>query len=369
MRTRTVAPSAGIRRIRVGLLVSAVVLVISLIAVACASSDESGRTGEGGSKEKEVVLVTYESFALPKSAAAAFRKQTGARIRVVDTGDAAEMLTKALLSAGAPEGDVIFGIDNTLVTRALNSDLLVGMDPESTALVPPEFRLTGKAADKLVAVDHGDVCMNLDPSWFADRNLTPPSSLEDLAAPAYKGLTVISSPVTSSPGLAMLIGTVAEFGTSGWEGYWRRLKANDVLVRPSWSDAYYNDYTVSGGGRPIVLSYASSPPAEVVFSEGKRTEPVSTVMGASCVSQVEYAGILRGARHPELAAKLIRFMLSPDWQVELPLSNFVYPVTDVDLPSEFRRWAPAVPDPLSLPTEQIDSNRDKWVEKWRDIME
>ncbi len=334
---------------------------------ACSSDETSSSEGEGGGES--VVLVTYDSYALPEDAAAAFEERTGATIEVVAAGDSGTMLTSALLSAGAPEGDVIFGIDNTLATRALSEDLLEPFRPDALADVPERYLLDGEAGERLVPIDTGDVCMNLDQRWFSEQGVALPTTLEQLTEPAYRDLVVVESPVTSSPGLAFLIGTVARYGEDGWLDYWQRLGDNGLRVRPSWDDAYYSDYTVSGGDRPIVLSYASSPPVELVFAEGAFTEPPSTVMLDSCAAQVEYAGVLRGAEHPELARELVDFMLSPEWQEALPMSNFVFPVLDVPLPEEFATWAQRAEDPLQLPPATVDAQRETWIEQWREQME
>lgn len=358
------------RRTRSLVSVAAVVLSAGLVASCSSDGTASGGSDEGGSGSGEkVVLVTYDAYALPEDAAEAFTEQTGATIEVVAAGDTGTMLTKALLSAGAPEGDVIFGIDNTLATRAVSEDLLAPFTPDAIDRVPDEYRLDGDAGDRLVPIDTGDVCLNIDQQWFTEQGVPAPTTLAQLTEPAYKDLTVLESPVTSSPGLAFLIGTIARYGEDGWQQYWQQLEDNGVSVRPSWDDAYYTDYTVSGGDRPIVLSYASSPPAEVVFSEEGLTEPRSTVMLDSCAAQVEYAGVLEGAAHPELAQQLVEFMLSDEWQAALPLSNFVFPVTDVALPEEFQKWAPRAEDPLTLPPATIDEHRDEWIEQWREQME
>ncbi|MEX0768459.1 MAG: thiamine ABC transporter substrate-binding protein [Microthrixaceae bacterium] len=352
--------------------VAALVLltVTGLLVTACSSGSNSAEdSATSGSEQEQVLLVTYDAFALPKEAAAEFKKLTGATIKVVATGDTGTMLTKALLSAGSPEGDVIFGIDNTLATRALEEKLLVPFQPESINKVPESLRLQGAAGELLVPIDTADVCINVDEEWFAKNGIEPPSTMAQLTDPAYKDLLVVESPVTSSPGLAFLIGTIARSGDQGWPDYWKQLKANGVRVRPSWDDAFYTDYTVSGGDRPLVLSYASSPPAEVVFSEGKRTEPASAVMLDSCVAQIEYAGVLAGAAEPELAQQLVEFMLSPAWQQALPLSNYVFPATDVALPDVFAKFAPRAANPLSIEPAVIAAQREAWIEQWREIME
>lgn len=355
-------------------LLAAALLATALALTACGSEASEGGSGDDGqapatTETRTVRLLTYDSFALPEAAAEAFEQRTGATIEVVATGDSGTMLTGALLSAGDPEADVIFGIDNTSATRALSEDLLDRIDPAGLERVPEQYLLEGEGADRLVPIDTGDVCMNVDAEWFDEQGVAPPTTLEELTEPAYRDLLVVSSPVTSSPGLALLVGTVDRYGEDGWLDYWERLKSNGVRVRPSWDDAYYSDYTVSGGDRPIVLSYASSPPAEVIFSEGARTEPASTVMLDSCTSQIEYAGVLRGTDRAELAAELVEFMLSDDWQRELPLANFVFPVTDVELPEEFAAWAPRAEDPMALPADVVDRGRDGWIEAWRELME
>jgi thiamine transport system substrate-binding protein len=344
-----------------------VLLLGGLLAAVLTACGDDEQPADTTAPAEEVVLLTYDSFALPEDAAAEFERQTGATIEVRATGDSGTLLTGALLSAGAPEGDVIFGIDNTLATRALSEDMLEPFTPESIDSVPDRYVLDGEAGERLTPIDSGEVCVNIDRNWFAEQGKEPPATLEDLADPAYRDLLVVESPVTSSPGLAFLLGTIDRYGEDGWQGYWQRLADNGVRVRPSWDDAYYSDYTVSGGDRPLVLSYASSPPVEVVF--GEMDEPASSVLIDSCADQVEYAGVLRGAANPELARRLVEFMLSEEWQSELPLSNFVFPVVDVELPEEFRRFAQRADDPAGLPPERIDEGRDGWIEQWRDLME
>jgi len=367
MRSRESRPRRNEVRNPRGRLVGGLVVLAMCGAVAACGDD--GSSSSGGADATEVRLVTYSSFALPEKAAEKFEEETGAKIRVIASDDSGAMLTKALLSAGSPEGDVIFGIDNTLASRAMSEDLLEPYLGPQTDSVEPGVALDGEAGNHLSPIDLGDVCINVDQSWFESKSIAAPTRLADLTDPKYRDLLVVESPVTSSPGLAFLIGTVARYG-DGWMNYWQQLEDNGVSVRQSWDDAYSTDYTVSGGDRPLVVSYASSPPAEVVFSEGKRTEPVSTVMTDSCVSQVEYAGVLSGTDRPELARKLVDFMQGPEWQSEIPLTNFVFPVVaDTPLPEEFQKWAVRADAPLAVDAETIGEQRDAWIESWRSIME
>lgn len=349
----------------VGMAVSLVVLIAAVLS-GCADDSEVGR---GDQAAATVRLLTNDSFVLPDGAAEEFRRQTGASIRVIAAGDSGTVLAGALLSAGNPEADVIFGIDDASATKAVEGDLLEVLDSSTIDKTPEDLRLAGPGAHLLAPIDSGDVCMNVDSAWFARAGIDEPTTIEQLTEPAYADLTVVPSPVTSSPGLAFLTGTIDRYGEGHWIDYWRRLNDNGVSIRPSWDDAYYNDYTVSGGDRPVVLSYASSPPAEVIFSDGSRDEPASVVMTDSCTSQIEYAGVLRGTPRPQLAQRLVAFMLDDVWQSGLPLSNFVFPVTDVALPEEFARWAERPGNPMSLDAEQIAVGRERWVEEWRELME
>lgn len=361
-------PRGGRVLIRTFLAAVAAIVLAALVA-SCSDGDGDGEgSGSETTAPPRVVLVTYDSFALPEEAAAAFTEATGATIEVRATGDSGSMLSGALLAAGAPEGDVIFGIDNLSATRALSDPrLLEPFVPAGLDDVPEQYRLDGAAGERLVPIDTGDVCVNYDRGWFESEGLELPESMEDLTDARYRDLLVVESPVTSSPGLAFLVGTVARYGEDGWEDYWSRLAANGVRVRPSWDDAYYNDYTVSGGDRPLVLSYASSPPVEVVF--GELDEPTSGVLVDTCAAQVEYAGVLGGAANPELARELVEFMLSDAWQESLPLSNYVFPVRDVELPREFRLWAQRAEQPAAVDPEVVDGRRDAWIEQWRELME
>lgn len=372
--TQRTGPTGTDRRHRRRGLAVAAALTCAALAAGCGDSGDEGSAGEGAGDEPTTVrLLTYDSFALPEAAAEEFAERTGATIEVIAAGDSGTMLTGALLSAGDPEADVIFGIDDASATRALSEDLLEPLDDPAIQgaldAVPESLRPGGPVGERLVPIDTGDVCVNVDTEWFEREQVEPPTSLDQLADPAYRDLLVVPSPVTSSPGLAFLIGTIDRYGEDGWSGYWQQLKENGVRVRPSWDDAYSTDYTVSGGDRPMVLSYASSPPAEVVFSEGERTEPASEVLLDTCTAQTEFAGVLAGTDRPELALELLAFMLDPAWQQELPLANFVFPVVDVELPEVFAEFAPRATDPMGLAPDVIDEGRDRWIEQWRELME
>ena len=333
-----------------------------VLLAACGGSDEE--------TPREVVLVTHDSFAVSKSVRGAFERETGLTLRILKTGDAGVSLNRALLTAGNPEGDVLFGLDNNLLSRALDADLFDAYESPQLAEVPAEYDLDDE--HRVTPVDHGEVCLNVDRGWFAARDLDPPRGFDDLLDPRYRGLLVVENPATSTPGLAFLLATVARYGEEGWRDWWRRLRQNDVLVVDGWEEAYTARFSGAGGSkgdRPIVVSYASSPPAEVIFAGRELDEPPTAVVASTCFRQVELAGVLRGARNLEGAQKLIDFMLSPAFQGDVPLSMFVFPVREgVALPPEFERFAVVPARPLELPPDEIGRNRDRWISEWTETV-
>jgi thiamine transport system substrate-binding protein len=326
--------------------------------------------GGGGDAPEQVVLVTHDSFVISDDARRAFRARTGMRLRILQTGDAGEALTKALLTAGNPQGDVLFGVDSNLLSRALETELFEPYEPRELDRVDERYVLDPE--HRAIPIDHGEVCLNYDRTWFSERDLAPPESLDDLTDPAYEGLLVVQNAATSTPGLAFLVATVAAYGEDTWQDYWRRLRANDVLVVDGWEEAYNARFsgTAGGGGdRPIVVSYASSPAAEVIFRSPRPERAPTGIVADSCIRQIEFAGVLRGTENEEGARDLIDFMLSRRFQEDVPLSMFVYPVVrDAQLPPEFRKFAVVPPDPLELPPEEIEANRDRWVKEWTAVV-
>ena len=338
--------------------------------VACLAAASVGCGGSDGDAPKQVVLVTHDSFVISDDVKRAFRQNTGRRLRILQAGDAGEALTKALLTAGNPQGDVLFGVDSNLLSRALEADLFEPYEPPALDRVDERYVLDPE--HRAVPIDHGEVCLNYDRAWFAERDVAPPESLDDLTKPAYEGLLVVENAATSTPGLAFLLATVAAYGEGDWQEYWRALRANEVLVVDGWEEAYnarFSGSAGSSGDRPIVVSYASSPAAEVIFRDPRPKQAPTGVVGDSCIRQVEFAGVLRGTDNEDGARKLIDFMLGRRFQEDVPLSMFVYPVVrGARLPPEFRKFASVPRNLLELPPEEIEANRDRWVKEWTAVV-
>ncbi|WP_108718877.1 thiamine ABC transporter substrate binding subunit [Miniimonas sp. S16] len=393
MSSSTVTSTSPSRRARVRrtlLPTAALAAVLSLTACSLVgggggASDEGGATadqtsdgattadGEAsagtGASPSSITLVTHDSFALSEDVLASFTEQTGIEVTVVAPGDGGALVNQLVLTKDSPLGDVVFGVDTTFASRAMDEGVFA---PYTSPALPAsaEQYLLG---DALTPVDVSDVCLNVDLAWYEENGQTPPASLEDLTQPEYASQLVVTNPATSSPGLAFLLTTVAAFGGAdgssttgdgtGWLSYWERLRDNDVLVVDGWSDAYYVDFSGGGGDgtRPVVLSYASSPP----YTVGDDGEPTTAALLDTCFRQVEFAGVLTGAANPEGAQAFIDFLLSPAVQADVPGSMYVYPVDDtVALPDDWAQWAPLATTPFAVPADEIAANRSTWIDQW-----
>ena len=331
----------------------------------------------GPPQPRTVRVMTHDSFDIGEETIAAFEEQHNAVVEIFQAGDAGVVLNQAILSRDNPLADVLYGVDNTLLGQALEADILEPYDSPVLAEIPDHLELDPQ--HRALPVDYGDVCLNYDKGWFAEHGLTPPANLEDLVKPEYQGLTVVENPATSSPGLAFLLATIGHFGQVGdytYLDYWSDMRGNDVLAVDGWEDAYWGQFTYGSGGegdRPIVVSYASSPPVEVHFAEEPFEEaPTAAVVGdGSCFRQIEFVGILKNgnARNRDVVEAWIDFMLGTTFQEDIPLHMFMFPANqNAALPEVFARFAVIPASPAEVGYEAIESNRVVWVEAWTEVM-
>jgi len=327
-----------------------------------AAEDTTDDRAAGG--DREVTLLTHESFDVSEDVLAAFTADTGIEVSVVPLGDAGTALNQAILTQDAPQGDLLFGVDTTFLSRALDAELFAPYESPALEEVDERFRLDPEL--RALPVTYGDVCLNFDVGWFEERGLALPDDLAELTDPAYAGLLTVQNPATSSPGLSFLLATIERFGENGYLDFWADLVANDVVVTDGWSEAYYDEFSATGtGDRPLVVSYASSPPAEVYFADPTPEEAPTGVIEASCFRQVEFVGILEGTERRAEAEALVDFLLSPTFQEDVPLTMFVFPVNDnAELPEVFVEHAVVPEDPLELDPEVIGAEREAWIEAW-----
>jgi thiamine transport system substrate-binding protein len=341
---------------RNALQVAVTILATFLIATGCSSE----------STPDEIVLLTHESFALSDGILDAFTDQTGITVKVQTAGDAGTMLNQAILTMDNPIADVMYGIDNTFLSRAINFGLFIPYTAVGIETVNTLLRVEGDAA---TPIDFGDVCINYDIEGLAGLGIPPPTDLEDLLGPRYEGLLVVEDPATSSPGLAFLMATIATYPDGAeydWKAYWTDLFDNGAVVASDWSEAYYTRFTRAGGSQPLVVSYASSPPAEVFF--GDLDEAPTGVMTEGCFRQIEYAGILAGTQHEVAAGQLIDFLLSTTVQEDIPLNMFVFPANrEALLPQVFADHTTLPDAPVVMDPGTIEENRERWIKEWTTI--
>ena len=342
-------------------------IVLPLIISACAQT--AGSPTNTGIAPRTLTVMTHDSFAASKSVISAFETANNVKVQFIASGDAGTALNKAIISKDNPFADVFYGVDNTFLSRALTEDIFQPYKSPLLADIPDQYKLDPQ--NRALPVDWGDVCLNYDKLYFSQRDLQPPQNLEDLLKPEYKNLLVVENPATSSPGLAFLLATIGHFGTDKYLDYWRGLLANNVQVVNDWETAYYTNFSRWGGNQPIVVSYSSSPPFEVLGSKTPLTEPQTAVITSdgSCFRQIEFVGILRGAKNLDLAEKWVDFMISPTFQEDMPLQMYVFPVNpNAKLNETFQKFLAIPENPAYVSPEDIAANREAWINAWTETV-
>lgn len=340
--------------------------------VASTSSAAATGTTAPSSEQRTLTVMTHDSFNASDDVLKAFEQANNVKLNILKSGDAGAALNKAILARDNPLADVFYGVDNTFLSRALEADIYAPLTSTATTF-GAEFQLDTSNPPRVVPVDYGDVCINYDKAFFQDKNIAVPQNLEDLIKPEYKSLLVVENPATSSPGLAFMLATVSHFGADKYLDYWKQLKVNDVKVVDGWEAAYNTEFSGSSGKgpRPLVVSYASSPPVEVVYAkEPPKDAPTASIIGdGACFRQIEYVGILKGAKNPDLAQKFVDFLLSTQFQEDMPLQMYVFPVnSQAKLPEVFTKYAQIPAKPATLAPDDIAKNRDTWIQQWTEAV-
>lgn len=346
-----------------------ILLFSLLLLVACVPQGPAAE--QAMTAPTALTVMTHDSFAASEEVITAFEQAANVKVTFLTGGDTGAALNKAILSKDAPLADVFYGVDNTFLSRALEADIFEPYSSPALEGIAAEFRLD--PSDRLLPVDYGDVCINYDKAYFAERNLPVPQSLEDLLNPELNGLLVVENPATSSPGLAFLLATVAHFGDPGYLDFWKDLRDNGVVVVGDWETAYYTNFSASSGHgpQPLVVSYGSSPPAEVIFAETALEDaPTASLIGPdTCFRQIEFVGLLKGTRNRAAAEKFVDFMLGRQFQEDLPLQMFVFPVNpQAELPEAFVKFAQIPSQPARLEPAVIAERREQWIAAWTETV-
>ena len=344
-------------------------LFLLLWLAACGPAGGAGAPTPAG--PRTLTVMTHDSFDMSEALLRAFESENNVTVRILKSGDTGEALGKAILAKGRPLADVFYGVDNAFLSRALAEEVFEPYNAPALAGIPDTFELDPQHG--ALPVDFGDVCVNYDKRYFAANNVPPPATLEDLTQPAYKDLLVVQNPATSSPGLAFLLATVGHFGADGYLDYWQALRDNGVLVVNDWETAYYSEFSgASGAGpRPMVVSYGSSPPFEMIYAETPPAEPTTAalVSAGACFRQIEFVGILAGTANRDLAERWVDFMLGTRFQEDLPLKMFVFPVNpEAKLDETFQMWMALPEQTAEVSPADIAAHREEWIEAWTNVV-
>ncbi len=345
---------------------SLIVLVLVILA-GCGAPEEAAPEAPDTLR-----VMSYGSFDISEEVIARFEEEQGISVQFLDAGDTGQMVSQAILSKDNPQADVMYGIDNTFLSRALEADIFVPYQAENLRYIPDALVLDDQ--HRVTPVDYGDVCLNYDRAYFDENEITVPTTLEDLTRPEYAGLLVVQNPASSSPGLAFLLATISTFGEDAYLDYWQELRANDLLVVDSWNNAYYGEFSGASGGegtRPLVVSYATSPAAEVYYSDGSVETPPTGAITApgTCFRQIEFVGILRNNQNQPMAEAFVEYVLSETFQSDIPLHMWVYPANqEATLPEVFEDYALDAEEPATMAVDMIEANREAWINAWTDVV-
>lgn len=283
-----------------------------------------------------------------------FESSNNCKVNVVRLGDAGNMVARLKLEKKNPKADVVIGLDQSLSMSAISEGLLQPyISPMLSKLRDPNLIF-----DKdyyVTPFDYGAIAFVYDPS----KLLKIPEKMEDILA--YKSSLIIQDPKSSSTGQALLIWTIALYNDS-WTDFWKKMKPAVLTVTPSWDDAFSK---FEQGEAPIMLSYATDGAYSYHYYQSTKYKAFIPKDGAYV--QIEGAGIVKGSKNQQLAQKFIDFLLSDEFQQEVALNQWMFPVTDVKLPEAFK-YAVVPEKILSVDIKAISSQMDKYIKTWEEIM-
>ena len=314
---------------------------------------------------KELRVVVHNSFSLPKPLLAQFEQQAGVKLSIIKGGDAGEMLNKLILTRAHPIADVVFGLDNTLLAKAQAAGVI------APYAGPAQQRAAAASlSGGVVAVDYGFVTINYDKTAFAKSGLALPKSLADLTLPAYRDLLVVQNPATSSLGHAFLIATVSSMGEEAAFDWWAKMRANGVKVAKGWSEAYYTEFSKNGGTRPLVVSYSTSPAAEVFYSKEKITEsPTGNLfLKGGVFRQIEGVALIKGGAQTESAGRFVEFLRSLAVQEALQTTMWMFPAESGVARPDVMRHAAETTVFEAPRSETIANKGPDWVSRWTKVV-
>jgi len=303
----------------------------------------------------ELTVYTYESMDwFIGEVSEQFEAENDCNLKVIKLGDAGSGLSRMILEKNYPRADVVLGLDQSLTIKALENDLLEPFIPTSIEAVENDNIIFDKSGH-VTPFDYGAIALIFDPERLAN----PPQTFEDLVD--MEKALIIQDPRSSSTGQAFLLWTIAIY-RDNWQAFWKRIKPSILTVTSGWTEAFSK---FEAGEAPMMVSYATDGAYSYEYYGSVTYKTLIPEEGAYI--QIEGVGIVKGTDNRELAEKFVEFTLSKDFQKEIPLNQWMFPVVDVQMPESFQ-YALKPQKILTLDAALIRENIDEWLDEWEGIM-
>ncbi|EPZ9279199.1 TPA: thiamine ABC transporter substrate binding subunit [Vibrio parahaemolyticus] len=324
---------------------------LNLIALAAITSTSAFAA------ENTLTIYTYDSFAAdwgpsPKIEQA-FEAKCGCDVNFVALDDGVSILNRLRLEGGNSKADIVLGLDNNLMAEAKKTGLLTEHNVDTTNTVLPN----GWSDTTFVPYDYGYFAFVYNKEKLAN----PPKSMKELVETRDDLKVIYQDPRTSTPGQGLMLWMKSIYGDDVTQA-WQKLASKTVTVTKGWSEAYS---MFLNGESDLVLSYTTSPAYHLIAENDSKFATANFSEGH--YMQVEVAAKVKGSKNSELADKFMDFILSDEFQSAMPTGNWMYPVTDVELPKGFETLS--VPSKsLSFSADEVAKMRKSWIREWQSAL-
>ncbi|HHF3168846.1 TPA: thiamine ABC transporter substrate binding subunit [Vibrio diabolicus] len=323
----------------------------SLIALAAITSTSAFAA------ENPLTIYTYDSFAAdwgpgPKIEQA-FEAKCGCDVNFVALDDGVSILNRLRLEGGNSKADIVLGLDNNLMAEAKKIGLLTEHNVDTANTVLPN----GWSDTTFVPYDYGYFAF----VYNTEKLANPPKSMKELVETRDDLKVIYQDPRTSTPGQGLMLWMKSIYGDDVTQA-WQKLASKTVTVTKGWSEAYS---MFLNGESDLVLSYTTSPAYHLIAENDSKFATANFAEGH--YMQVEVAAKVKGAKNSELADQFMNFILSDEFQSAMPTGNWMYPVTDVELPKGFETLS--VPNKsLSFSADEVAKMRKSWIREWQSAL-
>ncbi|MFH4785328.1 thiamine ABC transporter substrate binding subunit [Vibrio diabolicus] len=324
---------------------------LNLIALAAITSTSAFAA------ENTLTIYTYDSFAAdwgpgPKIEQA-FEEKCGCDVNFVALDDGVSILNRLRLEGGNSKADIVLGLDNNLMAEAKKTGLLTEHNVDTANTVLPN----GWSDTTFVPYDYGYFAF----VYNTEKLANPPKSMKELVETRDDLKVIYQDPRTSTPGQGLMLWMKSIYGDDVTQA-WQKLASKTVTVTKGWSEAYS---MFLNGESDLVLSYTTSPAYHLIAENDSKFATANFAEGH--YMQVEVAAKVKGAKNSELADHFMNFILSDEFQSAMPTGNWMYPVTDVELPKGFETLS--VPNKsLSFSADEVAKMRKSWIREWQSAL-